>query len=1406
MGAGESWLTCAPFFPIAEFMSVAVNTTVFLSYARADDGEPFDPATSFVARLHRDLTKAGFDVWFDRVSMPSRTLTFHQEIRDAIAARERLVLIVGPKAATSEYVQQEWKFAWREADKVVTPILRWGDYPLVPDELKLLHCEDFRDDSQYPFHLENLVRQLREPPPPLGKLIAVPSLPAHYLTRAERLQALRDALRADLDRPVVIGGAATRVGVHGMGGIGKSVLAAALARDRRVREAFPDGIVWAGLGQSPDLLALMQRVHRELGGDGAITSEHEGKQRLKELLADKAVLLVLDDAWRRSDVDAFDVLGPRCRALVTTRDAGLLTALGGTHHVVELLTDEEARRLLATAAGVTDGDLPQEATALIAECGRLPLAVALCGALVRRQMPWKSVLDQLEQARIDRIADRHAVEPQHQSIWQAIHVSVEALEPPERERFLELAVFPTDETIPELGIAVLWEHTGQLGGWSTAEILTTLAERSLIQMTLSTAESSGGGRRFSLHDLVYAYVTRAIPDAKQLHATLLAAYARKCPAGWASGPNDGYFYQSVLRHALLARDLNCTTALIVNGFLDRKAELLGDPNALLDARLAAEALASAGPRHSEELITCANKYCALAQRIRNVPQAIEKYVRRGDVDSIVHAIEAETDTFRKGTLLLASGALLRDAGHSMAETFLERAEMLHDLLPNQTDVVSSHFTYETVSIVRALIATTTGTTVNKQVGSAVTTRSGANRTTIREAHTPREWVPLLYAALVFVGGRQRTIFSVGAFGWIGILVSLLLLWAPAQSREQGSSTFTFLFTMAYLGPVVVLLCLFAIEALLLRYTKVAMQCVTDELLAECRLRKGAKRKGVVLRALRWHHLLAGLEGIPWRIDLSNNPQLSQLAVQEFDQELDAGAAACWLFSTAELEPEVCEVLLDRLRQMPQEWSADVLRELILLVSGWRMREPVMRFAVALAERADDPEQLLGLMAIIDPEGRNELAWDSDTEAKKSPRIDPVRVLTSCSAPFLARSAIAGLCRKKTRLRNPIVESLRSVVFGVRARSLGTPVCRRETLCLAILFLLPAVGSFFLLSLLYAGIGVLVITTRIAAPLFFRLHDPYDVRHVLALTSDRQCRRKILEQIERHVSWLAFPSRTFVSTIVAQSILRDDQFDLSALPAAVIRRSLALLSRRGLLAGLGPVVLHTMKSRPLLASVSSMRRRISKSIGKKTVDLTKDRQQLCSVLPLESAWRNFGLVSGLSLVLTILTCAGLILLPARMPDSLAVGLAAMGWLIVGNGLAALQHLRVARDSRDSVEHSVENTFLRLVLVGTACLAVFFIAVGLEWLINTSVIAETQIREFVEQRRLSYWSSVLWLQIVSPLLVVNVIVPELIARWRGIGLLYPNKGRLLLRRFGCTLFAIVISLTFALISWCVTSYLP
>lgn len=426
-------------------------STIFLSYARGDD-EPF------VRRLYDDLTAQGFDVWFDRVSMPSRQLTFFQEIRDAIAARERLLLVIGPKAGTSDYVTQEWKNAL-EMGKCVNPIVRLNGqrddgstvdgYALIPDELALIHAEDFRDDSRHAEHLANLIRQLSDPAPPLGKLVAVPGLPQHYLAQRDRLLKLRDALLIDLQRPVVITGAMARVGVQGMGGIGKSVLAAALARDLEVRRAFPDGIFWIGVGQQPNLVELQRFVARELG-DGALFNDLlAGKLKLKDLLTERAALLILDDVWQSTDANAFDVLGPRCKLLLTTCDAGLVSTMAGTGYQVQLPSEAEALALLANAARVPVESLPPLASEVVTECGKLPLALALCGGMASKGHLWERILRALREARLELIADRHEIEEHHRSVWRAMEVGVQVLPPDEQRRFAELAVFATDAAVSE---------------------------------------------------------------------------------------------------------------------------------------------------------------------------------------------------------------------------------------------------------------------------------------------------------------------------------------------------------------------------------------------------------------------------------------------------------------------------------------------------------------------------------------------------------------------------------------------------------------------------------------------------------------------------------------------------------------------------------------------------------------------------------------------------------------------------------------------------------------------------------------------------------------------------------------------------------------------------------------------
>src|SRR5262249_28509827 len=115
--------------------------SVFLSYARADD-EPF------AKRLYEDLTTYGFAVWWHRVAMSNRGVTFLHEIREAIDASARFVLVAGESAFKSDYVRAEWEYALATC-KPVNIALRKCEYKDLPPDLANYDAPDFRDDTHY---------------------------------------------------------------------------------------------------------------------------------------------------------------------------------------------------------------------------------------------------------------------------------------------------------------------------------------------------------------------------------------------------------------------------------------------------------------------------------------------------------------------------------------------------------------------------------------------------------------------------------------------------------------------------------------------------------------------------------------------------------------------------------------------------------------------------------------------------------------------------------------------------------------------------------------------------------------------------------------------------------------------------------------------------------------------------------------------------------------------------------------------------------------------------------------------------------------------------------------------------------------------------------------------------------
>jgi WD40 repeat protein len=427
-----------------------------------------------------------------------------------------------------------------------------------------------------------------------GKLINVPHLPPHFVPRPDELAPIKESVLHDSQKAAGITAApgaqplavaqGRNVGLHGMSGIGKTVLATALAHDEDIRRAFPDGVIWVTLGLTPVLTSLQRQVARILGDTtGVFDTPQQGRARLSELLSERACLLILDDVWEFAHADAFAVVGPHGGLLLTTRNAGIPANLGAHEHRLDVLDPDKAVKFLAQWVG-DPTSLPRTAWEVAKECGGLPLALALCGAMVRDgRAGWDDLLAALREADLNFIRqDKDAASYQHESLYKAIKVSVDRLSSEDARRFQELAVFPPDEPVPESAVLTLWCRSGRLKEREARELIGLLGRRSI-----ATVKGEGRTRHLLLHDLVHDYATQTAGDLSALHKELIATYRQQClpvsekdtvhspmlKTDWSKGPNDGYFFQRLPWHLLRANETKESEALLTDfSWLQAKLE------------------------------------------------------------------------------------------------------------------------------------------------------------------------------------------------------------------------------------------------------------------------------------------------------------------------------------------------------------------------------------------------------------------------------------------------------------------------------------------------------------------------------------------------------------------------------------------------------------------------------------------------------------------------------------------------------------------------------------------------------------------------------------------------------------------------------------------------------------------
>ncbi|RVW70671.1 putative disease resistance protein [Vitis vinifera] len=230
---------------------------------------------------------------------------------------------------------------------------------------------------------------------PLQGIRTAPSeaLESRMLTLNEVMEALRDAN-------------INRIGLWGMGGVGKSTLVKHLAEQANQEKLF-DKVVKVSVLQTPDL----ERIQRELADGLGMKFEEESEQGraarlLQRMEAEKTILIILDDLWAELELEKVGIPSPDdhkgCKLVLTSRNKQVLSNEMSTQKDfrVRHLQEDETWILFKNTAGdsIENPELQPIAVDVAKECAGLPLAiVTVAKALENKNVSiWKDALQQLK--------------------------------------------------------------------------------------------------------------------------------------------------------------------------------------------------------------------------------------------------------------------------------------------------------------------------------------------------------------------------------------------------------------------------------------------------------------------------------------------------------------------------------------------------------------------------------------------------------------------------------------------------------------------------------------------------------------------------------------------------------------------------------------------------------------------------------------------------------------------------------------------------------------------------------------------------------------------------------------------------------------------------------------------------
>ncbi|XP_062083141.1 uncharacterized protein LOC133789321 isoform X2 [Humulus lupulus] len=254
--------------------------------------------------------------------------------------------------------------------------------------------------------------------PPLESSFAITKGYETFDSRREILESIMAAVR-DANR--------SRIGLYGMGGIGKTMLAKEIAK--RAEELFSK-VVMTTISQTPNMKEIQLDIAAKLQLSFEQTQSMDVRADLlrKRLKPENKILLILDDIWKELDLEAIGI-HDECKLLLTSRYRQVLHSFmdiaESNIFSIEAIDSSEAKSLFKKIVGdiVETQYFDSLADTIVGECAGLPIAIAAVAHALKgtRLSTWQNALEHL------RSSNFRDIEGMDMKVYSCIRMSYDFL-------------------------------------------------------------------------------------------------------------------------------------------------------------------------------------------------------------------------------------------------------------------------------------------------------------------------------------------------------------------------------------------------------------------------------------------------------------------------------------------------------------------------------------------------------------------------------------------------------------------------------------------------------------------------------------------------------------------------------------------------------------------------------------------------------------------------------------------------------------------------------------------------------------------------------------------------------------------------------------------------------------------